>query len=182
MLLLKQRIATKQGFRTVVEYRIIKPDGSIRWVLDRAFPLKCANGRARRIVGIAEDITEQKCIEAELRRTKELADVANQAKSSFLASMSHEIRTPLTAIKGFAELAMAPEMNNEIKNNYISVIRRNANQLGILIDDILDISKVEAGKTIGCSGKYIIAQFTERGHDKLIASGGRKRHRTLLRI
>jgi PAS domain S-box-containing protein len=82
----------------------------------------------------------------ELRETRRQAVEANHAKSRFLASMSYEIRTPMTAILGYADLLMDPKINASSQNNYAAVIRRNGEHLLTMIDDVLDLSKIEAGK------------------------------------
>ena len=82
----------------------------------------------------------------ELRKTREQAVEANQAKSRFLATMSHEIRTPMTAILGYADLLMDPTISPSSRNNYAAAIRRSGEHCLALINDILDLSKIEAGK------------------------------------
>ena len=97
------------------------------------------------ILGISTDITKQKNIEKDLVMAKEKADAANVAKSEFLANMSHEIRTPLNAVLGFCEL-LERRMKDEKSSSYLHNIQRSGDTLLQLINDILDLSKVEAGK------------------------------------
>ncbi|WP_141734544.1 PAS domain-containing hybrid sensor histidine kinase/response regulator [Oligoflexus tunisiensis] len=80
-----------------------------------------------------------------LQAAKEEAERANQLKSAFLANMSHEIRTPLGAMLGFADLLRDPNLTQEEHSNYLNILVRNGEQLTIIINDILDLSKVEAG-------------------------------------
>lgn len=95
---------------------------------------------------VANDVTKYKEIEEELKQEKERADVANSTKSAFLANMSHEIRTPLGAILSFSELMLGQEMSSEERVRGAEVIKRNGFLLSNIINDILDLSKVEAGK------------------------------------
>ncbi len=142
-----------KGFETETEFRICKPGNIISWISSRAFPIRDESGEVYRIVGISEDITQRKTNESALMESNKqleeackLANAANDAKSCFLANMSHEIRTPLSAIIGFANLLKEKEHDEDQKLGYLEVITRNCDQLTKVIDDILDISKVEAGK------------------------------------
>lgn len=150
-----------------IQYRIVKEDGSIRWVsvLGKAFFSNTPAGRvSTKFTGNVLDITDQIVAEAALREAKDKAEAANIAKSSFLANMSHEIRTPLGAIMGFAELIADPKLSKESLVSYSSVIIRNSSQLLRIIDDILDLSKVEAGKfeieNISFSLREVIADIS----------------------
>lgn len=95
---------------------------------------------------VASDITKHKEIQAELKKAKEAAEVANATKSAFLANMSHEIRTPLGAVLGFSELLATDEMSPSDRLNSVEVIKRNGRLLSNIINDVLDLSKVEAGR------------------------------------
>ncbi|WP_141731307.1 response regulator [Oligoflexus tunisiensis] len=134
------------GEPAAAEYRVIRPDGDVRWVSDRAFPVRDPNGHFYRIAGIAEDISLRKKEAVELQAAKEGAEEASRMKSAFLANMSHEIRTPLGAILGFGELLREPTLSQGDREEFINTINRNGRDLAQLIDDILDLSKVESGR------------------------------------
>lgn len=95
---------------------------------------------------VATDVTKYKAIQNELEKAKEAAEVANATKSAFLANMSHEIRTPLGAVLGFSELLLNEGISDEEKITAFEIIKRNGKLLSNIINDILDLSKVEAGK------------------------------------
>ena len=99
-----------------------------------------------KIIGVSLDITNRKTAELELTKAKETAEAANNAKSLFLANVSHEIRTPLNAIVGFSQQLVANNTSADIRASYMSIIKRNSDQLLDLINAILDLSKVESGE------------------------------------
>jgi PAS domain S-box-containing protein len=135
------------------EYRIVHDDGEIRWVYDRSFPICDEEGRVYRFVSIAEDITDRKLMEIklqetvdELARSRDRAEESDRLKSSFLANMSHEIRTPMNGILGFADLLEEPDLDNDDRRKYVRIIQQSGERMLSLINDLIDISKIEAGQ------------------------------------
>ncbi len=126
------------------EWTCVRKDGSRFKALLSVASCRDSSGRITGYSTIANDITEQKRIEVELREAKQSADDANQAKSEFLASMSHEIRTPMNGIIGMANLALKTPLRSDQKE-CLDTIKESGNALMAVINDILDFSKVEAG-------------------------------------
>lgn len=123
-------------------------DGMVRWHMSRAVPVFDRSGKVLKWYGTSIDIHDYKILTDKLKKTQKAAVLASASKSTFLANMSHEIRTPLGAILGFVELLGQPDLSREEINRFISVISRNSKQLLRLVDDILDLTKVEAGKVV----------------------------------
>ncbi len=122
------------------ENRYRTKDESYRWLLWTATPVK----EQQVIYAAARDITERKDSEESIRRLKEAAEAANRSKSDFLAQMSHEIRTPLNAIIGMADLLWQTALSAE-QRQYVRIFRRAGTTLLNLLNDILDVSKIESG-------------------------------------
>ena len=139
----QQALASGNDFS--MQYRIEPPEQGLRWISLRGRVYMNRAGRANRMAGIAIDITSEKVWEQHLEDAKRIAEEANREKSNFLANMSHEIRTPLGAILGFSELMLEPELDRIDLENYLTIINRNGKNLSLLIDDIIDLSKVESG-------------------------------------
>lgn len=129
------------------EHRMLTPCGEIIWVQDRGEVVeRDAAGRAQRMIGSVVDITERKRDEVALQEAKGAAEAANLAKSRFLATMSHEIRTPMNGILGMAQLLLMPVLEERERLDYARTILGSGQTLLKLLNDILDYSKIEAGK------------------------------------
>ncbi|HEV3006080.1 MAG TPA: PAS domain-containing protein, partial [Pirellulales bacterium] len=128
-----------RGEATDEEYRVVRPDGSVRWVRDRAFPVRDAGGQVYRMVGIAEDITEKRAAEEVLKE-------ADRRKDEFLATLAHELRNPLAPICNAVELLRRADGDVAVLNQARRIMDRQLAQMVRLIDDLLDISRITSGK------------------------------------
>ncbi len=132
-----------------IEFRLQRESGEIRYIRCEGRCELDHDGDVTALYGIMQDITEQRLYEQELKDAKDSAEQAYAAKSRFLANMSHELRTPLNAIIGFSDMMerqLLGPLGNERYLDYISGIRQSGEHLLDLITDILDMSKIEAGK------------------------------------
>ena len=127
------------------EMEMYRKDGSTVWVEILASPLLDSSGRIVGLAGVTRDISERKQYEHQLEEAREAANAANMAKSEFLSNMSHEIRTPMNGIIGMAQLLEYTTLDEE-QQEYLDAINSSLQNLLRLINDILDLSKIEAGK------------------------------------
>lgn len=129
------------------EHRMVCKDGSEIWVLDRGrVAERNAQGEPVRVVGAYVDISERKRHEVELKNALDLAQAATRTKSDFLATMSHELRTPLNGILGMAQLLLMPGLSPADLRSHANTILSSGQTLLSQLNDVLDLSKVEAGK------------------------------------
>ena len=137
--------STKHQSPTSSEYRVLHRDGSARHVREIGFDVTDEEGTLVEYLVTLQDISELKQAETELRAAKEVAEAANKAKSNFLANMSHEIRTPMNAIVGLTTLMQQADPTPD-QANQLTMIETSTLHLLSIINDILDLSKIEAGK------------------------------------
>jgi PAS domain S-box-containing protein len=132
--------------RYVVQHRIKRRDGTLLWIHSEGRVAdRDANGAPLRMIGTNRDISMSKAAEHELRIARDAADASSKAKSQFLATMSHEIRTPLNGIIGMTRLMLDEQLAPEVRR-HADLIDRSAQSLLTLVNDILDVSKIEAGQ------------------------------------
>ena len=147
--------------RICVEHRIVGSEGATGWLNVRKqvfFDRSVDPPRPSHATLVAQDITQRKESESSLKEARAMAELASKSKSEFLANMSHEIRTPMSAILGYADI-----LNRHLKDpdnrNCVSIIRSNGQFLLGIINDILDISKIEAGKLELCRSHFHVDQL-----------------------
>lgn len=139
------RAVLAHGDRLDTEFRVIWPDGTVRHIKDDAIVQRDSAGRPIRLIGLNRDVTVAREHEAEIIRARQAAEAASLAKSAFLATVSHELRTPLNGILGFASLLADTKLPPE-QAEYVGYISHSSELLLTLINDLLDLSRIEAGK------------------------------------
>lgn len=128
-----------------IEYRIVTKGGKTKYVVEK-FYTKFYKKKPIRTIGVIMDITDRKMYEMELNEARLRAEKSDKMKSLFLANMSHEIRTPMNSIIGFSKLLIDNGYNKKQVKKYLKIINKNSEQLMSLINDIIDISKIDVGE------------------------------------
>ncbi|MFC6049554.1 sensor histidine kinase, partial [Methylobacterium hispanicum] len=162
-----------------VEYRLRRHDGQWRHMEVRGVPVFDEEGTIREWVGTNVDITDRKEAEAEIERARQSAEAANRAKSQFIANMSHELRTPLSAVIGYSEM-LAEELEDVGQSELLPDLRKieaNARHLLSLINDVLDISKIEAGRMTASAETFPVEALVSDVSDAIGALVEKKRNR-----
>ena len=144
-LLEKKTKSRALGISDTYELPIKNKQGELRWLLISGTPVYGDEQQFMGSIGVHIDITHQKQLEANLRDAKKLAEESSHAKEMFLANMSHEIRTPMNAILGMSQLLARTALSPQ-QDNYLHAISTSAENLLVIINDILDLSKIDAGK------------------------------------
>ena len=129
-----------------IEKRYIKKNGDLIWIHGTVSLVRERTGRSKYLLAVIEDIQRRKQLEVDLLEAKEAAESASRLKTAFLANVSHEIRTPLSAILGFTNLLKNSSLSTSERTEYLKIIERSGKALTRVIDDVLDLSKVEAGR------------------------------------
>ncbi len=141
----RQVMATNSPKLNIHE-QVRSASGEFIWARTNKVPFHDPTGAVIGVLGTIEDITESKLAAEAVQHARLAAEAANRAKSEFLANMSHEIRTPMSAIIGYAGELLDPDLDLSSRLNCVNIIRRNGEHLLSVINDVLDISKIEAGK------------------------------------
>ncbi|MDT8441695.1 MAG: chemotaxis protein CheB [Desulfuromonadales bacterium] len=146
----QEAFAARQPFE--MEYRLRHRDGDYRWIIDIGRPLQTLEGQFAGYIGYCFDISERKAVELqmqsneqELKKAVAAADAANRAKSEFLANVSHEIRTPMNGVVGMCQLLETTELSLE-QQDYVQTLKDSSANMLSIIDDLLDLSRIEARK------------------------------------
>ena len=138
------RHSLKTGEPYEIEYRLRRHDGEYRWMLGRALPMRDEGGTIVRWFGTCTDIHDRMAERHQLEQATKQAEAASMAKTEFLANMSHEIRTPMNAVVGLANILSASDGLSDKQHEYISTLQVSAEQLLQLINDLLDVSRIES--------------------------------------
>jgi PAS domain S-box-containing protein len=147
------------GEENEFEVRIVRTDGDVRYAFVKLQAIKDNEGKLIKLFGTLQDISARKATEAALQKALESAKIANRAKSEFIANISHELRNPLNGILGFSQLLLRDKTTTIKQREGINVIYRCGSHLLTLINDLLDIAKIEAQKMELNPTKFHLSTF-----------------------
>ena len=171
------RLMKENGTVSGFESQVHRRDGTIIWISECCREVRTSDGRLLFYEGTVEEITSRKHVEAELRAAKEQAEEASRAKSAFLNTMSHELRTPLNAVLGFTEVLrdeMFGPLGNTRYNDYVRDIHKSGTHLLDIINDILDLTKIESGQ-LSLNEQAVDAGEIVESCEKLMADAAREK-------
>lgn len=161
------------GETTRIRERHVLDNGEVQYVESVKCPMKNKEGEVIGLAGVSRDITKQVENEKIIIQAQQDAEAANKAKSSFLAMMSHEIRTPMNGVIGAASLLMSTDLSEQQKE-LIRTIEVSGENLLTIINDILDYSKIEAGKIELEQAPFVLRECIEDSFDLFTEAAGRK--------
>ncbi len=164
----------KDGAPYEIEYRVLRDSGEEFWIAEMMQAIRGDHGKMRRMIGAMQNITSRKQTERALIEAKEEAEAATRAKSAFLATMSHEIRTPLNGVLGMAQ-AMAAGALGPAQRERLDVIRQSGETLLAVLNDVLDLSKIEAGRLELEEAEFDIGAVAAGAHAGFSAVAAQKR-------
>ncbi|MGE3268950.1 MAG: ATP-binding protein [Chloroflexota bacterium] len=163
--------------RLDLEHRIVRPDGEVRWLQTRCRLALDEAGRPLRIDGLSIDITERKRLADEVAHLMAQRE-RDRVTSELISTVSHELRTPLTSLLGFSELLLQPDITEAERADWTGVLHREAERLTDLVDDILDVSRIEAGRMVLMARPVDVRQVADRVLEPFLA--GPERHRIIV--
>jgi len=163
----------KDGTPYRLTYRMTPPGGSETWVHAATEAIRGPAGGLERVVGVIRNVDAEKRGELALAQARDEADAANQAKSAFLATMSHEIRTPLNGVLGMAQ-AMAGDGLSDVQRERLGVIRQSGEDLLAILNDLLDLAKIEAGKLELEEVEFDLGEVVRGAHSTFTALANKK--------
>lgn len=158
--------AARAGAEAMIEYRALTKSGDVKWLEAKPRFRRDDAGIIVEISDSVRDVTERRSRETALQQARHEADLANKAKATFLANMSHEIRTPMNGVLGFAELLLAGDLAED-QRKHVKLIAESGRAMMRLLNDILDISKIEAGQLQMAAAPFDL-RHTLRGAVKLM--------------
>jgi PAS domain S-box-containing protein len=150
------------------EFHNKKKNGEFFWERASVSPIRNSQGQIINYIKVAEDISEIKIKEQELRSALEKAKESDRLKSAFLSNMSHEIRTPMNGILGFTQLLKEPQLTGNEKDTFINIIEKSGNRMLNTINDIIDISKIESGQVEVYKTEISVNKILEEQYDFFI--------------